>query len=378
MILDQLEAESKKYIIATITIACISLIYYFHVVLKIEVIFTHLFYIPIFLAAFWWKRKGLLMPLSLALLLLISHMFFLGGTIINDFLRGLMFMFVGMISVVLSERIEKQEKQEKLLMQYTVDLERANEEVKQFAYIISHDMRAPLINVKGFVAELCSASDAVRSTMKDALPCLSEKQQKDVTIAITEDMPEAMNFIDSSVTRMDHLINALLKLSRLGYRELQFEAVDMAKIARSMLKGLAYHIDRDNIKVVVEAMPEIRADRMAMEQIMGNLLTNAVHYLDPDRPGEIEITSRREGSAVIFHVRDNGRGISKEDRGKIFMPFRRCGRQDVPGEGMGLSYVQAMVRRHGGHIGFESEEGRGTTFTFTIPNIIGDSHQLKK
>ncbi len=102
---------------------------------------------------------------------------------------------------------------------------------------------------------------------------------------------------------------------------------------------------------------------------MGNLLNNAVLYLDPVRPGEIEITGERDHDETTFRVCDNGRGIAGEDMPKVFAPFRRVGKQDVPGEGMGLPYVQALVRRHGGRIWCESEGiGQGSTFCFTLPD----------
>ena len=105
-----------------------------------------------------------------------------------------------------------------------------------------------------------------------------------------------------------------------------------------------------------------------MEQIIGNILDNAVKYLDADRPGEIEITDERGRDVTTFHIRDNGRGIEKESMDKVFAPFRRAGKQDIPGEGMGLPYVQMLVRRHGGRIWCESELGVGTKFTFVIPD----------
>jgi signal transduction histidine kinase len=114
-------------------------------------------------------------------------------------------------------------------------------------------------------------------------------------------------------------------------------------------------------------LPQVVADRLAMEQIMGNLLTNAVTYLRPGCPGEIEITGEEGTEEISFHIRDNGRGIAEEDRHKVFEPFRRAGRQDVPGEGMGLAFVQALVRRHGGHIWYTSKVGEGTTFSIAIP-----------
>jgi signal transduction histidine kinase len=103
-----------------------------------------------------------------------------------------------------------------------------------------------------------------------------------------------------------------------------------------------------------------------MEQIMGNILGNAVKYLDSSRPGQIEVTAKADNGETVFSIRDTGRGIAQEDMGKVFAPFRRAGKQDTPGEGMGLAYVQTLVRRHGGRIWCESELGKGTTFTFSI------------
>jgi signal transduction histidine kinase len=93
---------------------------------------------------------------------------------------------------------------------------------------------------------------------------------------------------------------------------------------------------------------------------------NAVKYLDHGRPGEIEVTGEANGGETIFRIRDNGRGIAEDDMDKVFAPFRRAGKQDTPGEGMGLAYVQTLVRRHNGRIWCESELGKGTTMTFTI------------
>jgi signal transduction histidine kinase len=99
-------------------------------------------------------------------------------------------------------------------------------------------------------------------------------------------------------------------------------------------------------------------------------------YLDPHRPGKIEIRAERNHAETTFHIRDNGRGIDKKDLHAVFELFRRVGKQDVPGEGMGLAYVQTLVRRHGGQIWCESEVGVGTTFSFTISNYLieGGTH----
>jgi len=260
---------------------------------------------------------------------------------------------------------------EEQLQRYAAELEQANAEIKQFAYIVSHDLRAPLVNLKGFAAELRAALAVIGSATIETLPHLDEQQQRNVTLALEEDVPEALQFIDASVSRMDAFINAVLKLSRLGRRELKPEPIDTEALVRANLGALAHQIEGGGVRVTVGSLPQVVADRTSMEQIWGNLLGNAVKYLDPDRPGEIEITAEAQHDETMFHVRDNGRGIAADDMEKVFAPFRRAGKQDVPGEGMGLAYVQALVRRHGGRIWCESELGVGSTFSFAVPSAGG-------
>jgi signal transduction histidine kinase len=250
----------------------------------------------------------------------------------------------------------------------TADLQMANEELKTFAYIVSHDLRAPLVNIKGFATELNYGLETVRAAVDNLLPHLDRDDQHTVSLVLQEDIPEALEFINSSVGRMDHLINAILKLSRLGRCELCFEPIDMKELVQATLETLAHQIEQRRAQVHIGPLPHVVADRTSMEQIMGNILSNAVNYLEADRPGEIDISGERHYRQTVLHVRDNGRGIAPGDMHKVFELFRRAGKQDRPGEGMGLAYVRALVRRHGGQIWCESEPGVGTTFHFTINN----------
>jgi PAS domain S-box-containing protein len=260
---------------------------------------------------------------------------------------------------------------------YTAEIETANEEIKQFAYIVSHDLRAPLVNLRGFSAELRRALDEILPLARQGLTALPESDQQLAQSVIDEDIPEALGFIDSSVTRMDSFINAVLKLSRIGRRELAFRSLEPRPLVEAILRTLAHQQAAHDATVTVDDLPSVTADQTALEQIFGNLLANALLYLSPDRPGRIEVGGRREKSETQFWVRDNGRGIAAEDGDKVFAPFRRAGKQDVPGEGMGLAYVHTMVRQHGGRIWFESEPNVGTTFFFTISSALreaGGSH----
>ena len=208
--------------------------------------------------------------------------------------------------------------------------------MRRFAYIVSHDLRAPLVNIKGFAAELHVACEVIRHAMPAALPHLEARQRDDLT-TLERDVPEALAFIDASVTRMDALIQALLQLSRLGRRELHLERLDMDALVKEVLQALEHQMAQRQVRVSVGALPPVYADRTALAQIFGNLLSNAVNYLPPSRPGEVVITAERCPARTTFHVQDNGRGIAAADVAKVFEPFRRVGKQDVPGEGMGLT-----------------------------------------
>ncbi len=269
--------------------------------------------------------------------------------------------------------IVRQKRADEALQRYAEELERRNQEIQQFVHIVSHDLRTPLFNLKGFANILSDAMEVMTPAVEATLPGLDEVQRQAVTRAWQEDVPEALEFIHASVTKMDRFIKAVLKLSRLGRHALELEPVDMEALVRGTLDTLAHKIQDRQVQVTVGPLPTVVADWLSMEQIMGNLLSNAVLYLDPDRPGQIEVTGERRPDETLFYVRDNGVGIAPEDASQVFAPFRRVGAQDVPGEGMGLAYVQTLVRRHQGRIWFESELGAGTTFVFSISNHLNNT-----
>jgi len=266
--------------------------------------------------------------------------------------------------------ITERKRIEERLQRYTADLERSNEEIKNFAYIVSHDLRVPLVNLKGYSAELGAALKTLVANFEAVLPQLPEEKKSEVALALHEDIPEALEFITNSVSRMDHFINAVLLLSRLGRRDLKPERLAMDALVKQIVEGMSHQVQEKGITITVAPLPEVVADRTSIEQIMGNILGNAVKYLDQGRLGTIEVTGQANGSETTFRIQDNGRGIAVDDMNKVFAPFRRAGKQDTPGEGMGLAYVQTLVRRHNGSISCESELGKGTTFTFTIASAV--------
>ncbi len=250
------------------------------------------------------------------------------------------------------------------------------EELRRFTYFVSHDLAAPMINVKGFSRELESALEVVQEAAARGARELPAQQKAAVEIALGESIPEALRFIGASMSQMDHLIGAVMVLSRTERRALLFESLDMHALVEEVLNSSAYQINHSGVQVTVGALPEIVADRTSMEQIVANLVGNAIKYLDPTRPGQIQMEGHHLHEEVVFAVRDNGRGIEEADLSRIFHVFQRAGIKDVPGEGMGLAHVRALVRRHGGRIWCESEPGVGSVFTFTISRRISPGESL--
>ncbi len=252
----------------------------------------------------------------------------------------------------------------------TSELQRANGEIQRFAYIVSHDLRSPLVNVMGFTAEL----DAARKTVSAHLDAIEERApeliEAPVRLAVREDLPEAIGFIRTSTEKMDRLINAILRLSREGRRTLTIEPVDMDALVQSIIDSLQHRVNDSGAEIRAEALPDITTDRLAIEQILSNLVENALKYLQPGRPGIIKVRGHAERDRVFLEVTDNGRGIDPRDHERIFDLFRRSGMQDQPGEGIGLAHVRALAYRLGGLIEVTSGLDRGATFRLSLPRVL--------
>ena len=257
---------------------------------------------------------------------------------------------------------------EKLVAERVSELQAANDEIQRFAYIVSHDLRAPLVNVMGFTSELETVRDEIAVFLKDVEKAAPVLVTSDRRMAIETDLPEALGFIRTSTAKMDRLINAILKLSREGRRVLTPEPIDLRGLVQAQGASLSQQLDAKQAELDVQAdLPPLVSDRLAVEQIFGNLVENAVKYLSPSRPGRIVVSGRRQGAYVHYDVTDNGRGIEAKDFARVFELFRRSGEQNTQGEGIGLAYVRNLARRLGGNVAVRSKFGKGSTFTVTLP-----------
>ncbi|MEQ7874603.1 ATP-binding protein [Sphingomonas sp. ASV193] len=250
----------------------------------------------------------------------------------------------------------------------TADLKRANDEIQRFAYIVSHDLRSPLVNVMGFTAELESADRTIEQFVDRVAETAPELVDDKVRFAAREDLPEAIGFIRSSTQKMDRLINAILNLSRQGRRTLTPESLPMDKIVGEIVDSLATLASERDATIRIEgSLPGLRHDRLAVEQIFSNLIENATKYLRPGVPGEIKVRGESRGKRTIFEIEDNGRGVDPKDHERIFELFRRAGNQDQRGEGIGLAHVRSLAYRLGGTVTIRSTLGEGSTFIVDLP-----------
>jgi signal transduction histidine kinase len=249
----------------------------------------------------------------------------------------------------------------------TAALRRANEEIQRFAYIVSHDLRAPLVNIMGFTTELENDAGALKRFFEQESPEARHAARQ----AALSGVPEAVKFIRSSTGKMDRLINAILKLSREGKRELLPEPVDLNAVFDTIAASLKHQIAQTQTRVELPArLPVLTNDRLAVEQIFSNLFDNALKYLMPGRPGHITVTAQTNRNSVVISVKDNGRGIAENDLERVFELFRRAGKQDKAGEGIGLAHVRALVRRLGGDITVQSTLGEGSQFLVVLPRSL--------
>jgi signal transduction histidine kinase len=261
---------------------------------------------------------------------------------------------------------------EERVRERTADLGRANEEIQRFAYIVTHDLRAPLVNIMGFTSELENSLGAVQAYVKQSDETSEDPTVKSAREAAVQDLPEAIGFIRSSTHKMDGLINAILKLSREGRRVLKPEPVELEALLKTSAASVQHQVTEAGGEVSIDGYaPPVVSDRLALEQIFGNLLDNAVKYRSPNRPLQIKVRTRQElGHRIIVEIADNGRGIAKQDHERVFELFRRSGATDTPGEGIGLAHVRSMVRNLGGDITLTSELDKGTTLKLDLPRDL--------
>ncbi len=235
---------------------------------------------------------------------------------------------------------------EKRVQERTSQLEAANKELEAFSYSVSHDLRAPLRHVQGYVEMLEQSTEGQ----------LSDKAKHYVKT------------IKDSSTDMGQLIDDLLEFSRMGRVALAETSVQMETLARGTIQSLELAVQHRNIAWKIAPLPRVLGDPAALRQVMANLIGNAVKYTRKRDTAEIEIgcAGEEEGRLVLF-VKDNGAGFDMKYSHKLFGVFQRLHRaEDFEGTGIGLATVQRVIGRHGGRAWAEGVLDHGATIFFTL------------
>jgi signal transduction histidine kinase len=249
-------------------------------------------------------------------------------------------------------------------------LAQKDRENEMFVYSVSHDLRAPLVNLQGFSQELASVCADLRALVEKADVPIDVRRR--AATLLDRDAAESVHFIQNAVRRLAGIIDALLRLSRVGRVEYQRQAVDVRAAVVRVVASLRDSISRRGAEVVLGDLPPAWGDRQALEQVFANLIGNAVNYLDPNRPGRIEVGSRDgagdpTAATRTYYVKDNGLGVPEAQQSKIFLAFQRMHPDAAPGEGIGLALVRRVVERHAGKLWVESAPGAGSTFFIALP-----------
>ncbi|MCP3136037.1 GAF domain-containing protein [Pyxidicoccus xibeiensis] len=234
---------------------------------------------------------------------------------------------------------------EEALKQHARELARSNEELQQFAYVASHDLQEPLRMVASYTQ-------------------LLGRRYKG---KLDADADEFIHYAVDGVTRMQRLIQDLLTWSRVGTRGREPKPCDAGRALERATANLQAAIQESHARVRGGPLPAVLADETQLAQVFQNLIGNALKFHGA-APPHVEVAAERQGAEVRFTVKDRGIGIDRQYFDRIFIIFQRLhGKEDYPGTGIGLAICKKIIERHGGRIGVESEQGRGTTFWFTLP-----------
>jgi len=243
---------------------------------------------------------------------------------------------------------------EQRVVERTAELEAANKELEAFSYSVSHDLRAPLRHIMGFVVLL----------QKDAGPSLSGKSLRHLTT------------ISEAAKRMGELIDDLLAFSRVGRAALQKSDVNLDELVREALGDFQAETKGRNIAWKIHPLPPVWADRALLRMVLVNLISNAVKFTGARAEAKIEIGCAPNGnSETVIFLRDNGAGFDPQYANKLFGVFQRLHSQtEFEGTGIGLANVQRVIHRHGGRAWAEGVVDGGATFYFSIPKQNGGIH----
>ena len=263
----------------------------------------------------------------------------------NIFIILLVLIAAIIIGFITYSRLRLQERTNSLLEEKNNELLISNQALEKFAYVSAHDLKEPLRTIGAF-------STLLKRRYENQL----DKDGKDY-----------IKFIVKGVDQMYQLLDDLLVYSRLIHnKDAYLKEVNLEEVVNSVTFSLNKSLEEKKVHIKIGNLPVVQTNHSQMHQLFQNLVNNAIKFNDKDRP-EIDIQVQKLEKEYLFSVKDNGIGISKQFHNKIFGVFQRLFKEEYPGTGVGLAICQKIVEQHNGKIWVESEEGKGSTFYFTLP-----------
>jgi len=320
------------------------------------------FIVTILLAGFLINRRGVVVFGSLSVLSILGVWYLesnelLPAPLVFSALSAKLIVILSGVAVAtvllymvmrrLQKALEESQKYAKEVVSLNEQLQKQVGELERFTYTVSHDLRSPLVTIKGFLGML-------EKDMRDDRP---EKIKSDI------------ERIAGATDKMDALLSDLLELSRIGRIVNPPEKIDTVQLIHDSLESVDARIKERKVIVNIQPnLPSLYGDRIRLREVFENLLDNAAKYMGEQSNPMVEIGSQHKGNETVFFVSDNGMGIENQYKERIFALFEKLN-PTIEGTGIGLALVKRIVETHGGEIWVESEGlGKGSTFFFTIPN----------
>ena len=246
--------------------------------------------------------------------------------------------------ILIADNLTDYKNAEVKLIEYNHELERSNNELERFAYIASHDLKTPLRNVVSFLNLI----------------------QRKTKVYKDESLNEYIDIAISGATQMNQLIKDVLEISRINNNELQKESIDLNDTIFSICKMIQKPMTTSNASIQSDYLPTIEADQTQIKQLFQNLIENGIKYNKDEQP-TIKIFYEEQEEHHLFQIADNGIGIQKDYHQKVFEMFKRLHTlSDYDGTGIGLAICKKIANLYGGNIWLQSEQGKGSTFFFTL------------